>query len=115
GPLDMRMDPDAALTAAAVVNEWPADELARVIAQYGEEPRARAVVRALVRARPLTTTADLARTVTAVLGRPRPGLHPATRTFQAIRIAVNDELGEIERFLADGWRVLRPGGRLPVL
>ena len=115
GPLDMRMDPGAERTAAEVVNEWPEREIARAIAEYGEEPRARALARAIVRGRPLRTTADLARVVGRVLGRGRPGLHPATRTFQAIRIAVNDELGELERFLADGWMVLRPGGRLAVL
>ncbi len=115
GPLDMRMDPAAALSAAEVVNEWPEGELARIVAAYGEEPRARAVARAIVRARPLTTTTDLARVVGRVLGRGRPGIDPATRTFQAIRIAVNDELGELERFLADGWTVLRPGGCLAVL
>jgi 16S rRNA (cytosine1402-N4)-methyltransferase len=115
GPLDMRMDPNAPLTAAEVLNAWPERELARVIAEYGEEPRARALARAIVRRRPLATTADLARVVTDVLGRGRPGLHPATRTFQAIRIAVNDELAGLESFLADGWAVLRPGGRLAVL
>jgi 16S rRNA (cytosine1402-N4)-methyltransferase len=115
GPLDMRMDPAAALSAGEVVNEWPERELARILAAYGEEPRARAVARAIVRARPLATTADLARVVSRVLGRGRPGIDPATRTFQAIRIEVNDELGELEHFLADGWTVLRPGGRLAVL
>src|SRR5690349_17999919 len=115
GPLDMRMDPTASVTAAALVNELPERDLARLIAEYGEEPRARAVARAIVRARPLATTAELARAVGAVLGRPRPGHHPATRTFQAIRIAVNEELGELDRFLAEGWSLLRPGGRLAVL
>ncbi|HLY37052.1 MAG TPA: 16S rRNA (cytosine(1402)-N(4))-methyltransferase RsmH [Candidatus Binatia bacterium] len=115
GPLDMRMDPAAPVSAAALVNELPERDLARLIAEYGEEPRARAVARAIVRARPVATTAELARVVGAVLGRPRPGHHPATRTFQAIRIAVNEELGELDRFLADGWSLLRPGGRLAVL
>src|SRR5207253_571219 len=78
--------------AAALVNELPERDLARLIAEYGEEPRARAVARAIVRARPLATTAELARAVAVVLGQPRPGHHPATRTFQAIRIAVNEEL-----------------------
>jgi len=114
GPLDMRMDPTAPLTAAEVVNAWPERDLARLIADYGEEPGARRVARAIVRARPLATTAELARVVSG-LGRGRPGLHPATRTFQAIRIAVNDELAGLERFLAEGWRSLRPGGRLAVL
>ncbi len=115
GPLDMRMDPAAPLDAATVVNTWPEGELARLIAEYGEETRARALARAIVRARPLRTTADLAGVVTGVVGRGRPGLHPATRTFQAIRIAVNDELAALERFLADGYATLRPGGRLAVL
>ncbi len=114
-PLDMRMDSGADIGAAIVVNVWDERELARMIASYGEEPRARALARAIVRSRPLATTADLARVVGGVLGPGRPGLHPATRTFQAIRMAVNDELGELERLLADGWMLLRPGGRMAVL
>jgi len=123
GPLDMRMDPGEGRDAAEIVNTWPAQDLARAIARYGEEPRARAVASAIVRARPLRTTAELAHTVAKVLGpgRPRRGFAPpgyrnnATRTFQAIRIAVNEELDRLERFLIDGWAVLRPGGRLAVL
>jgi len=115
GPLDMRMDSAGGLDAAEVVNRWPEADLARVLRDYGEEPRARAVARAIVRRRPLATTAALADVVRGVLGRGRPGHHPATRTFQALRIAVNDELGELDRFLADGWKLLRPGGRLAVL
>jgi 16S rRNA (cytosine1402-N4)-methyltransferase len=115
GPLDMRMDPGAELTAQEILNTWPERDLARIIKDYGEEPRARRVARALVRARPLTTTGRLAEVVTAALGRGRPGHHPATRTFQALRIAVNDELGALDAFLAEGWGTLRPGGRLAVL
>jgi 16S rRNA (cytosine1402-N4)-methyltransferase len=115
GPLDMRMDPGAALTAEAVVNTWDEQELAAALSELGEEPRARAVARAIVRARPLASTLVLADVVAQVLGRGRQGLHPATRTFQAIRILVNDELGALERFLADGWTLLRPGGRLAIL
>jgi 16S rRNA (cytosine1402-N4)-methyltransferase len=115
GPLDMRMDPDAPLDAAEVVNTWPVEALARVIADYGEEPRARRVARAIERARPLGSTAALARVVAAAVGRGRPGLHPATRTFQAIRMVVNDELGALDRVLADGWAVLAREGRLAVL
>jgi 16S rRNA (cytosine1402-N4)-methyltransferase len=115
GPLDMRMDPDAPASAADVVNRWDEGDLARVIREYGEEPRARAVARAIVRARPLATTTALAEVVRRVLGRGRPGLDPATRTFQGIRIAVNDELRALDALLADGWRLLRPGGRLAVL
>jgi len=114
-PLDMRMDAGGGPTAAEIVNQSPERELARILAAFGEEPRARALARAIARARPLRTTGELARVVGGVLGRGRPGLHPATRTFQAIRMAVNDELGELEHFLADGYRVLRPHGRLAVL
>jgi 16S rRNA (cytosine1402-N4)-methyltransferase len=115
GPLDMRMDPGAATSAAEVVNEWPETELDRVLRDFGEERHHRRVSRAIVRARPLATTAELARVVAHVLGAPGRGIHPATRTFQAIRIAVNDELGELDRLLAEGWRLLRPGGRLAVI
>ena len=87
GPLDMRMDPDAELSAEDIVNTWDEGALARAIARLGEEPRARAVARAIVRARPLATTSDLADVVARAVGRGKPGLHPATRTFQAIRIA----------------------------
>src|SRR5206468_3380855 len=115
GPLDMRMDEGSGPSAAELVNHWSEREIARILAEYGEEPRARALARAIVRARPLRSTGELARVVGGVLGRGRPGRHPGTRTFQALRIAVNDELGELERFLADGYRVLRPRGRLAVL
>src|SRR3989449_1461559 len=114
-PLDMRMDAGSDPSAAEIVNQWSERELARILAAFGEEPRARALARAIARARPLRTTGELARVIGGVLGRGRPGLHPATRSFQAIRMAVNDELGELERFLADGYRVLRPRGRLAVL
>jgi 16S rRNA (cytosine1402-N4)-methyltransferase len=117
GPLDMRMGPDAHRSAAEVVNSWDERDLARIIADYGEERHARRVARAIVRARPLRTTAELADAVARGLReRPRAGrLHPATRTFQAIRIAVNDELAALDRLLADGWTLLRPGGRLAIL
>jgi 16S rRNA (cytosine1402-N4)-methyltransferase len=115
GPLDMRMDTGGALTAAEVVNTWDEGVLASAIAELGEEPRARAVARAIVRARPLGSTEQLAEVVARAVGGARPGLHPATRTFQAIRIVVNDELGALDRFLADGWQRLRPGGRLAIL
>ena len=110
----MRMDPHAELTAAAVVNGWDEHALASAIAELGEEPRARAVARAIVRGRPLETTAQLADVIARVVGSGRPGLHPETRTFQAIRIVVNDELGALDRFLADAWQHLRPGGRLAI-
>ena len=115
GPLDMRMDPNGPLTAADVVNEWDEYDLARLLAEAGEEPQARSIARGIVRARPLTTTAGLAAVVARVVGRPKPGHHPATRTFQAIRIAVNRELEVLDRFLDRTDRLLAPGGRLAVL
>jgi 16S rRNA (cytosine1402-N4)-methyltransferase len=115
GPLDMRMDSGAELTAAMIVNTWDERALADAIAELGEEPRARAVARAIVRARPLASTAALAEVVAGAAGRARGRLQPATRTFQALRIVVNDELGALDRFLADGWTLLKSGGRLAVL
>ena len=115
GPLDMRMGPGAARDAAEIVNTWAEEDLARIIFEFGEERRARAIARAIIRARPLASTRALAAVVERVLGRGKPGIHPATRTFQALRIAVNDELTALDRFLAEAVDVLRPGGRLAVL
>ncbi len=116
GPLDMRMDPSLPHTAADLVNTLDEEDLARLIRAYGEEPRARRIARAIVRARPIATTTELADLVARVVPR-RPGqrLHPATRVFQALRIAVNDELGALERALPQALAVLRPGGRLAVI
>jgi len=115
GPLDMRMGPGVPRTAADLVNHEDEGELARILRAYGEEPRARAIARAIVRARPLATTTALADVVARVVGRGKPGHHPATRTFQAIRIATNEELAALDALLAEGWRWLRPGGRLAIL
>lgn len=117
GPLDMRMDPGAGVPAAELVNGLPEEELARLFREYGEEPRASRVARALVRARerrPLETTGELARAVEEALGR-RGGKHPATRVFQALRIAVNGELQALERFLEALPGLLAPGGRVAVI
>ncbi|GAB6063445.1 16S rRNA (cytosine(1402)-N(4))-methyltransferase RsmH [Deferrisoma palaeochoriense] len=117
GPLDMRMDPEGPVTAADLVNTLDEAELARIFREYGEEPRASRAARAVVTARrkaPLRTTADLARTIEEALGRRGPK-HPATRIFQALRIAVNRELEALDRFLEALPGVLAPGGRVVVI
>ncbi len=116
GPLDMRMDPTAALSAADLVNDWPEEELANTIFQYGEERKSRRIARYLVAHRPFHTTDELADAVErAVGGRRGSRIHPATRTFQALRIAVNDELGQLERVLPIALDLLKPGGRLVII
>ena len=116
GPLDMRMDPEQPLTAAEIVNEWPQDELADIIYKYAEEPRSRRVARAIVAARPLNTTTQLAEVVARALGGKRgKRTHPATEVFQALRIAVNDELGALEAVLPQAIDLLAPRGRLAVI
>ena len=114
-PLDMRFDPGASITAADVVNGYPAEELAGVIFQYGEEPRSRAISRAIVQSRPLATTGELAELVARVKGRRRGRVHPATRTFQALRIEVNGELDNLRAGLAAIMSMVKPGGRLVVI
>ena len=118
GPLDMRMDPAQPRTAAEVVNRTGERELADLIYKFGEERRSRKIARAIVRARPLRSTKQLAEIVQAASGPSRRrGLHPATRTFQALRIFVNNELGELEAMLASlpSSRTFRPGARIVVI
>jgi 16S rRNA (cytosine1402-N4)-methyltransferase len=118
GPLDMRMDPVAGESAAAWLAAASEGDIAGVIKRYGEEPRARRVARAIVRAReraPLTRTLELARVVAEALPGPPTGRHPATRVFQALRIHVNAELDELQRCLPQCVDVLAPGGRLAVI
>jgi 16S rRNA (cytosine1402-N4)-methyltransferase len=120
GPLDMRMDTRSGLTAEQVVNQADEEDLANLIYEFGEERRSRRIARAIVRARPITTTAELARVVSAV-APPIKGekIHPATRTFQALRIRVNDELGEIQSLLRSvsggAGSLLKPGGRVAMI
>ncbi|MCL4297492.1 MAG: 16S rRNA (cytosine(1402)-N(4))-methyltransferase RsmH [Anaerolineae bacterium] len=118
GPLDMRMDPTTGPTAADLVNSLPEEELANLIYRYGEERHSRRIARAIVKARPLRRTLELAQVVTRASGGRQPDrtkIHPATRTFQALRIAVNDELGALERALPQALACLKPGGRLAVI
>ncbi len=113
-PLDMRFNPDAGLTAAQLVNTAAETELADLFFRYGEEPKARRIAKMISAARPITTTTQLAE----VVKRAYPGhsrIHPATRIFQALRIAVNNELGVVENALPKAVSALHPGGRLAVI
>jgi 16S rRNA (cytosine1402-N4)-methyltransferase len=105
-------------TAADLLENSSWEDLVRILRDYGEERRARAIARAIVRRReqaPMRTTGQLSRLVREVVGNGGRRIHPATRTFQALRIAVNDELGQLERFLEPAIRSLRPGGRIAVI
>ncbi|CAA9474176.1 MAG: 16S rRNA (cytosine(1402)-N(4))-methyltransferase [uncultured Solirubrobacteraceae bacterium] len=119
-PLDMRMDPDQETTAATIVNTWEARQLTRLFRDYGEERYAPQITRAIVRERgrkPLERTTELVELITRAIPTPArfAGGHPARRVFQAIRIAVNDELGQIDRALPLAWRTLRVGGRFAAI
>ena len=123
-PLDMRYDPEQGLTAEEIVNSYPQDDLGGVIYRYGEERRSRVIARAIVQARPVNTTQQLASVVARTLGQGgrgqsrrtgRPSIHPATRTFQALRIAVNGELGHLETGLNEAIKLLAPQARLVVI
>jgi 16S rRNA (cytosine1402-N4)-methyltransferase len=119
GPLDMRMDTQSGMTADQVVNHMREGDLANVIYEFGEERRSRRIARAIVRARPIRSTAHLAQVISAALRSMKYGahekIHPATRTFQAIRIFVNRELDDLKALLESAPSVLKPGGRLVVI
>jgi 16S rRNA (cytosine1402-N4)-methyltransferase len=118
GPLDMRMDPTRGEPVASWLARAGIDEIRQVIASFGEERFARRVAQAIVSARqkgPLTRTAELATLVAGAVRTREPGKHPATRTFQALRMFINDELGQLERGLTGALEVLAPGGRLAVI
>ena len=116
GPLDMRMDTRSGETAEQVVNEAGEEELANLIYEFGEERRSRRIARAIVRARPISTTAQLAGVISASAPSMKGDkIHPATRTFQAIRIRVNDELGEIQSLLKSAGSLMKPGGRVVLI
>ena len=114
GPLDMRMDQRQVLTAETIVNSWSAAELTELLKRYGEEPKARLVAQLIIDNRPHTTTSELA----DVVAKAWPGhsrVHPATRTFQALRIAVNDELGLLSRSIPLWLNMLNTGGRIVII
>ncbi len=113
GPLDMRMG-EGALTAAEVVNTYPEEDIADILYRYGEEPRSRRIARFIVENRPITTTTQLAEVIRRATGYRQAG-HPARKTFQALRIYVNDELGTLEQLLRGAEPVLKPGGRLVII
>ena len=114
-PLDMRFDPDGKTSAADLVNQLDEIELANLVFRYGEEHRSRQVARAIVNARPISTTTQLATVVAKVTSGGKSGIHPATRTFQALRIAVNGELEALEEVLPQTIEALKPGGRLAII
>lgn len=114
GPLDMRMDQSEGETAADLVNTLPEAQLADLIYRYGEDRKSRRIAKAIVAARPLTTTTQLAEVIGEAVGY-REEIHPATRTFQALRIAVNDELRQLESALPVLNQLLNPGGRLAII
>jgi 16S rRNA (cytosine1402-N4)-methyltransferase len=114
-PLDMRMDRSSGKTAADLCNALPEAELADLLREYGDEARARPIARAIVAARPVITARQLAELIELISPRHGQRIHPATRSFQALRIAVNDELGELEQGLEAAGRVLNPDGRLAVV
>ena len=118
GPLDMRMNPMSEPTAEQVVNQFDERELADLIYEFGEERRSRRIARAIVRSRPIRTTAQLAAVVSAAarpMNQAERKIHPATRTFQALRIFVNSELGDLRKLLEVAPQLLEPGGRLVVI
>jgi 16S rRNA (cytosine1402-N4)-methyltransferase len=114
-PLDMRFNPQASTTAADLVNNLPETDLADLIFRYGEERNARQIARAIVTARPVSTTGQLAAVIAKSVKRRKQGFHPATQTFQALRIAVNNELEAVEKVLPQAVAALHAGGRLAVI
>jgi 16S rRNA (cytosine1402-N4)-methyltransferase len=117
-PLDMRMDRRQPLTALEIVNSFPESQIAKIISDYGEEPRARRIAAAIARERKdraIETTIDLADLIVRVKGKRNRAHHPATQTFQALRIAVNRELETLKSFLEYGYELLQPGGRMVII
>ncbi len=114
-PLDMRFDPGQSFSASDLVNEYGREELANIIFTYGEEKFSRRIADAIIANRPIATTKELAELIKRVVPYTKSKIHPATRTFQALRIVVNDELDALRSFLPAALEILRPGGRLAVI
>ena len=114
-PLDMRFNPNSGMTAADLVNGFSEEELLHILWEFGEEQNARRIVRAILASRPIHTTVQLADIIEKVVGKSHKGIHPATRTFQALRIAVNDELGSVKSVLPRAVELLEAGGRLAII
>jgi 16S rRNA (cytosine1402-N4)-methyltransferase len=115
GPLDMRMDQQQELTAEAIVNSYSEDELAKLLREFGEEPKARQIARRIVAQRPIASTNELARIIARAWPGPAGRVHPATRSFQAIRLAVNDELSQLQAAMPLWLDLLAPGGRIAII
>ncbi len=113
-PLDMRFDPSAPLTGAEILNEWDEADITRILWEYGEEQHARKIVRAIAQNRPIRTTTHLADIIEKAIGR-RGSIHPATKTFQALRIEVNHELDNLKSVLPQAVELLQPGGKLAII
>ena len=114
-PLDMRFNPQQSLTAAEIVNHYSERELAELLHRYGEERRARRIAKAIIQARPVYTTRALAQLIVSAVGKQTGSIHPATRSFQALRIAVNAELDSLQVVLPQAVSSLKPGGRIAVI
>jgi 16S rRNA (cytosine1402-N4)-methyltransferase len=114
-PLDMRFNKDQKRTAAEIINTWSEKELARILWEFGEEPRSRQIAASIMDQRPITTTSQLAALILGVYKGKRGKIHPATRAFQALRIAVNEELETLDRGLEEAQKALCRGGRLAVI
>jgi 16S rRNA (cytosine1402-N4)-methyltransferase len=115
GPLDMRFDRSQELTAQDIVNDWEESELIHMLCDYGEERYAKQVAKTIIANRPLSSTSQLAALIAGAVPRSRTRIHPATRTFQALRITVNDELNALKEGLIQAVEMLMPGGRLAII
>lgn len=115
GPLDMRMDQKQELTAETIVNTWPEEKIAEIIKNYGEDPKSRKIAKSIIEGRPFSSTAQLASNIAAAVHKKGSKKHPATKSFQALRIAVNDELRLLEQALPIWLKLLKPGGRMGII